>query len=119
MVSADLPAPTPIRLRKYIDNLENATPVRVRGRVTEVTGLIIKAAVPGVRLGEVCVVRTPHASTELRTEVVGFKDEAVFLMPLGEARDLGPDSEVIPTGKPFCIRCGWGLLGRVLNGIGE
>ena len=109
----------PINLRKYLDNLEQAVPVRVRGRVTEVTGLIIKAAVPGVRMGELCIVRTPNSTEELKTEVVGFKDEAVFLMPLGEARDLGPDSEVIPTGKPFCIRCGWGLLGRCLDGIGE
>ncbi|MEW5850401.1 MAG: type III secretion system ATPase SctN [Myxococcota bacterium] len=117
MADAEL-APV-VNLRKYLDNIESATPVRVRGRVTEVTGLVIKAAVPGVRLGEVCVIRNPHGRSELKTEVVGFKDEAVFLMPLGEAKDLGPDSEVIPTGKPFSVRCGWGLLGRVLNGIGE
>lgn len=108
-----------IDLSRYLENLEGASPVKVRGRVTEVTGLIIKAAVPGVRLGEVCVVRSPHTDAELRTEVVGFKDEAVFLMPLGEAKELGPDSEVIPTGRPFQIKAGWGLLGRVLDGIGN
>ncbi len=108
-----------INLSRYLENIEDASPVRVRGRVTEVTGLIIKAAVPGVRLGELCVIQSPHTNSELKTEVVGFKDEAVFLMPLGEAKDLGPDSEVIPTGKPFTIKCGWGLLGRTLNGIGD
>lgn len=107
-----------LELSRFLRNIDDAAPVRVRGRVTEVTGLILKAAVPGVRLGELCYVET-HGEERLRTEVVGFKDDAVFLMPLGEARGIGPDSEVIPTGKPFCIKCGYGLLGRVLTGLGE
>jgi len=106
-------------ISKYIHHLDQAAPVRVKGRVTEVTGLIIKAAVPGVRLGEMCYIESYHSTERIKTEVVGFKDEAVYLMPLGEPRGIGPDSDVIPTGKPFSIRCGYGLLGRVLNGLGE
>jgi ATP synthase in type III secretion protein N len=109
-----------IQLRRAIAEIREAKPYRVRGRVTELTGLIIKAAVPGVRIGEMCWVTSPKDDTPpLKTEVVGFKDGAVFLMPLGEARGIGPDSEVIPSGKPFTIRCGYGLLGRTLSGIGE
>ncbi|MFZ9886581.1 MAG: EscN/YscN/HrcN family type III secretion system ATPase, partial [Myxococcota bacterium] len=110
-----------IDLRQKLEVLREAQPFRVRGRVTEVTGLIIKAAVPGVRIGEMCYVTAPKddGNPPLRTEVVGFKDGAVFLMPLGEARGIGPDSEVIPTGKPFSIRCGYGLLGRTLSGVGD
>ena len=29
------------------------------------------------------------------------------------------DSEVVASGKPFSIRCGWGLLGRILDGLGR
>jgi type III secretion protein N (ATPase) len=50
---------------------------------------------------------------------VGFQGDEVMLMPLGELFGIGPDSEVIPTGRPLSIKCGDGLLGRVLNGIGE
>jgi ATP synthase in type III secretion protein N len=117
-----LPEGRVIQLRRAIEELREAKPYRVRGRVTEVTGLIIKAAVPGVRMGEMCWVTSPKDDTPpLRTEVVGFKDGAVYLMPLGDARvaALGPESEVIPTGKPFMIQCGYGLLGRTLNGVGE
>jgi type III secretion protein N (ATPase) len=42
-----------------------------------------------------------------------------MLMPLGELVGVGLDSEVIPTGRPLTISCGDGLLGRVLNGLGE
>jgi ATP synthase in type III secretion protein N len=116
----DAPEGRVIDLKRAIDELREAKPYRVRGRVTELTGLIIKAAVPGVRIGEMCWVTSPkEEAPPLRTEVVGFKDGAVFLMPLGVARGIGPDSEVIPTGKPFMIRCGYGLLGRTLSGVGE
>ena len=41
-----------------------------------------------------------------------------MLMPLGEASGIGPDSEVVPTGRPLEVRAGWGL-GRVLDGLGR
>ncbi|MDP1918199.1 MAG: type III secretion system ATPase SctN [Myxococcales bacterium] len=104
-------------LRRYHEILKTAQMVRVRGRVTELTGLVIKAAVPNVRIGEVCIIKRGHQS--VRAEVVGFQGEQVMLMPLGELSGIGPDSEVIPTGRPLTIRAGDGLLGRVLNGLGE
>ena len=50
---------------------------------------------------------------------MGFQGDEVMLMPLGELLGIGPDSEVIPTGRPLMIRVGEGLLGRVLGGLGE
>jgi type III secretion protein N (ATPase) len=106
-----------IDLRRYHELLKTAQLVRVRGRVTELTGLVIKAAVPNVRMGEVCIIKRGREA--VRAEVVGFQGEQVMLMPLGELSGIGPDSEVIPTGRPLTIRAGEGLLGRVLNGLGE
>jgi type III secretion protein N (ATPase) len=106
-----------IDLRRYHDLVKTAQTVRVRGRVVELTGLVIKAAVPNVRIGEVCIIR--RGRDEVRSEVVGFQGDTVMLMPLGELSGIGPDSEVIPTGRPLTIRVGNGLLGRVLNGLGE
>lgn len=107
-----------VDLSRFIEAVKETEAINVRGRVTEVTGLVIKAMVPGVRMGEVCMVET-GADEPIVTEVVGFKDEAVMLMPLGEAAGIGPDSEVVPTGRPFELKCGWGLLGRVLDGLGR
>jgi type III secretion protein N (ATPase) len=109
---------TVIDLSRYIEAVEQAEAINVRGRVTEVTGLVIKAMVPGVRIGEMCMIHTGGAEP-IVCEVVGFRDEAVMLMPLGEAKGIGPDSEVVPSGRSFEIRCGEGLLGRVLDGLGR
>ena len=40
-------------------------------------------------------------------------------MPLGELVNVGPHSEVIPTGNCLTVKVGDGLLGRILNGLGE
>jgi type III secretion protein N (ATPase) len=91
--------------------------VTVNGRITETVGMLIKAIVPQVRIGEVCLVK--RAGEPLRTEVVGFTREEVLLSPLGEMTGIGPSSEVIPTRLPLTIKVGKNLLGRVLNGLGE
>jgi type III secretion system H+-transporting two-sector ATPase len=99
--------------------LEEVVPIGVRGRVVEVTGLVIKARVPGVRIGELCYIETPLRDAPVRAEVVGFKNELVYLMALGELTGLGPDSEVRPTGHVMTVNAGSGLLGRVLSGLAE
>ncbi|AEI65882.1 type III secretion system ATPase SctN [Corallococcus macrosporus] len=107
-----------IDLSRYFDLIKEAQVVRVRGRVTELTGLIIKASVPNVRVGELVLIKSRNRGA-VKAEVVGFQGDEVMLMPLGELQGIGPDSEVIPTGRPLSIKCGEALLGRVLNGIGE
>ena len=104
---------------KYLEMIDNASPVEVKGRVVEVAGLVVKAVAPGVSVGEVCNIRCAHRAKPIRAEVVGFKDELVYLMPLGDTSGIGPGSEVSTTGAPLTVKCGPRLLGRVLNGLGE
>ncbi|MFC1610688.1 FliI/YscN family ATPase [Myxococcota bacterium] len=113
--SSDAPI---IDLSRYIDAIDETEAIHVRGRVTEVTGLVIKATVPGVRIGEMCYIVTGQGE-RIICEALGFRDDQVMLMPLGEAHGVGPDCEVLPSGRPFSIRCGWSLLGRVVDGLGR
>src|ERR1700679_2069347 len=89
----------------------------INGRITKIVGILIKAIVPNVKIGEVCLIK--REGEPLRTEVVGFTKEEVFLSPLGEMTGIGPSSEVIPTHMPLHIKVGPNLLGRILNGLGE
>jgi ATP synthase in type III secretion protein N len=102
---------------KLLDSLEDMQLTVVNGRITETVGMLIKAIVPQVKIGELCLVK--RDGEPLRCEVVGFTREEVFLSPLGEMTGIGPSSEVIPTRMPLNIKVGPNLLGRVLNGMGE
>jgi type III secretion protein N (ATPase) len=101
-------------LDQAMARLQTASPRRQSGRVTEVTGLVLRASVPGLRVGELVTI-----DQRLEAEVVGFRGDEVVLMPLGDAAGIGPDSLVTPTGRPFAIAASDRLLGRVLDGLGR
>lgn len=110
---------SPINFSAYRRKIANATIYRMKGKVTELTGLIVKAVVPNVRVGEVCLIESKYRPEPIKAEVVGFKDNDVLLMPLGELEGIGPGNDVIPTGTCLMVPAGDHLLGRVLNGLGE
>lgn len=103
---------------ELINRLGEVELTTVIGRITEIVGMLIKAVVPQVRIGEVCLIKREGAPP-LLAEVVGFTQDQVFLSPLGEMTGIGPSSEVIPTRMPLHIKVGPQLLGRILNGLGE
>ncbi len=100
-----------------VHQLEDIQLTTIHGRITEIVGMLIKAIVPQVKMGEVCMIK--RHPEPLMAEVVGFTKDEVFLSPLGEMYGIGPSSEVIPTRMPLNIKVGPNLLGRVLNGLGE
>ena len=99
--------------------VEDAQPIEVKGRVIQVVGTIIKAAVPGVKVGEVCILRNPWEDFEIQAEVVGFTKEAVLLTALGQMIGISAQTEVIPTRRVHMVPVGYSLLGRVVDGLGR
>jgi type III secretion protein N (ATPase) len=100
-----------------LNHLEEVELTTVHGRVTEIVGMLIKAVIPQVKLGEICLIK--RETTPLFAEVVGFTKDEVFLSPLGTLEGIGPSAEVIPMKMPFQVKVGDQLLGRILNGLGE
>ena len=103
------------KLISHLDEVELST---VHGRITEVVGMLIKAVVPQVKMGEVCLIKR-EGEDPLFAEVVGFTRDEVYLSPLGNMTGIGPSSEVIPLRMPLHIKIGPELLGRVLDGLGH
>lgn len=104
---------------KYHHILSSVSTCSIKGKVTELTGLVVRAVVPGVRIGELCFIVPHHAKLPIKAEVVGFKDQEVLLMPLGNLEGIGLGNDVIPTGHTLTVRVGEGLLGRILDGLGD
>ena len=95
-----------------------ATPaLRPTGRVLGVTGLALRFALPGVRVGD--VVQVKRRGPPLVCEVVGFAEGEAIGMPLGTLAGVGPDDEVESTGGPLEVRASTSLLGRVVDGLGR
>jgi type III secretion protein N (ATPase) len=99
--------------------LPDVRTVQIVGRVTQVTGTIIRAAVAGARVGQLCILRDPDGGEDVKAEVIGFAEGAALLTPIGDTRGISPRTEVIPTDSALTVPVGMELLGRVLDGLGR
>ena len=104
----------------FVEEAVEATlPLVIKGRVTQVVGTIIKAAVPQVKIGELCLLQNPGETRTSQAEVVGFAKDAALLTPLSDMFGISSTTEVVPTGRMQEVAVGSGLLGRVLDGLGN
>lgn len=87
------------------------------GHITRVVGLIIESRGPEVSIGELCLIK--NGQQVIKTEVVGFDQNKVLLMPIGEMEGINPGARVVATGERLKVKVGESLLGKVLNGLGE
>jgi flagellum-specific ATP synthase len=103
----------------YLGKLRHIDLLKVNGRVTQVIGLVIESIGPNCSLGEVCMVKSKGGDTVCVSEVVGFRNNRVLSMVLGDAGSVSPGSEIVATSRVLSASVGNGLLGRVLDGLGK
>ncbi len=103
----------------YHDILKNIDTVERIGKVMKVVGLTVESNGPEVNMGNIC--RVFHASGDryVEAEVVGFKDQRVLLMPLGDMSGIGFGSRVISTGQSLQVPVSDLLVGRILDALGK
>jgi|CXWL01.1.fsa_nt_gi flagellum-specific ATP synthase len=90
----------------------------ITGRVRCAAGLTIEAVGLPVPLGSMCEVHVGHDRV-IPAEVIGFRDEATLLMPLTDAEGLAPNQRVRFVTSSQNAAVGPGLLGRVVDGLGQ
>ena len=91
----------------------------VKGRLTRVTGTIIRSTLSEVRIGEQCRLRDPFTGREIEAVVVGFDRDEALMTPLAEIHGLSSRTEVVSTGELPAMPVGPGLLGRVVDAFGQ
>ena len=106
-------------LAKYHACLTSSCPIRATGRVTDVIGLVVEAHGPVSCLGTVCDIYSKQNNHKITAEVSGFKNNNVLLMPLEEILGIGPGCRVVARQQKAVVPVGPGLLGRVIDGLGN
>jgi len=110
---------TLLDMTRYEEALKHLDPIRVNGKVMQVIGLTVESEGPDASVGEVCVIHPIKGGPPVQAEVVGFRDNRLLLMPLGELHAIGPGCDVVATGRPLSVQVGSELLGKVLDGLGR
>ena len=117
--------------------INDTDPIKVYGKVSRGVGLVIEGLGPRANIGDVCLIESGGVRQSLsaerqvqdasrstldafvEAEVIGFKEDKILLMPLGDMMGIGPGSRITAKGRQRYIRVGSGLLGRVLDGLGN
>lgn len=98
-------------------------PWRQYGRLTRATGLVMEATGLRLPIGSLCMVErnTARGIEQVASEVVGFKQETLYLMPLENVDGILPGTRVCAAGRGDDaiagrqLPLGPALLGRVLD----
>lgn len=106
------------RFQQLADKPFTSPTPQVCGQITRMIGLTLEAAGLKVALGDNCRVEV-SPSHWAEAEVVGFSGDRIFLMPLHSIEGLRPGARVIPQEAASLVPVGFGLLGRVINGVGK
>lgn len=105
-------------LAKYQAVLEKSY-IRKLGKVSQVVGLTIESVGPDVNIGQTCLIKAGKYGDAVLSEVVGFKNNNILLMPLGNMQGVGPGNQVEAQERPITVDVSESLLGRVLDGLGR
>jgi flagellum-specific ATP synthase len=109
------PEPPWQKLHRIIESTET---IRRYGRVNQVIGLVIEGNGPAAAVGEMCLISADGKRAAVPAEVVGFRENKILLMPLGDLRGIEPGRRIASLGVPARARVGKNLLGRVLDAMG-
>ena len=98
--------------------VEKVQTIYSEGVVKKVIGLTIEVQGLKAFVGELCVIYN-QSGKKINSEVVGFKDDFVILMPLGNLTGISPGCRVVPQNMPLSVNCSEDMLGKILDGLGN
>jgi flagellum-specific ATP synthase len=101
------------------EEVNRAATVRRYGRVGRVVGLVVEGMGPCSPIGDLCHIRKRGGEGKIAAEIVGFRENQILLMPLGNTLGIEPGAQIIPAGCPAQVGVGKALLGRVVDALGD
>lgn len=108
-----------LNLEKYSELLSTVHLTKDSGKVTEVSGMLLKGYLPGASVGSICQITPSGIERTFLAEVVGFKDKHVLMMPLSDMRGVALGSKIVLSRQIATVKAGDELLGRVVDGLGR
>ncbi|MCA9263097.1 MAG: FliI/YscN family ATPase [Planctomycetales bacterium] len=105
-----------LNVNNLLRNLDSCPLHQTAGRLVSANGMLTVSMPASVH--DTCHIVTAHQQPVL-AKVIGFDAAGARVLPFSDAEGISPGSEVITRGRNMRIPCGSGLLGRVVNGLGE
>jgi flagellum-specific ATP synthase len=101
------------------NKIAGSDPLRSVGFVTRLIGMIIEVEGLVGPLGSVCRIEIGRNMEPVLSEVVGFKDNALMVMPYQNTEGVAPGCRATLISRKLTVPTGPELLGRVIDGLGR
>ena len=108
----------PLLLSPYFKRVASCSSLRWQGRVTQLVGQLVESEGPFCSVGELCEV-VDSTGKVFAGDIVGFRGSTVLSMPMARPSGILYGDRVVTWGARPLLRVGYGLLGRVIDGMGE
>ncbi|MCH8473736.1 MAG: FliI/YscN family ATPase [Opitutales bacterium] len=106
------------RIAQIKQRLVEAEVTKNYGHVHQVCGLVIEAIGPNLAIGDLCEIETRNEEMVL-AEVVGFRDNKMLMMPLGDLNRIAPGSRVMPANHQLALPDPEKAVGRIIDALGN
>lgn len=112
-------SPAAFSLAPYLARIPAVDTIVASGTVVRTVGLLIESRGPLVSVGAMCEVGGTAGRPGLPVQVVGFRDDCVLSVPLGDTVGIRPGDRVYARAGALTMGVGRGLLGRVVDALGR
>ena len=92
--------------------------LQVAGRLVRMVGMTLEVVGTYAPIGSRCQILSNHLPP-VEAEVVGFNNDRLYLMPIGDVHGLEPNTKVLPVEGGIKVGVGDSMLGRVIDGSGQ
>ncbi len=104
--------------KSLLSDLPEVSESRLEGRLVRMVGMTLEVTGIYAAIGSKCEIHSKSQGV-VEAEVVGFHNDLVFLMAIGNVQGLEPNAKVISIPGNVEIKVGLSMLGRVLDGSGN
>ena len=103
--------------KQLTKKIPEASSSNLEGRLVRMVGMALEVIGIYAPIGSKCEIHSSFQGV-VEAEVVGFHDDKLFLMPIGNVHGLEPNAKVVAVSGGVQIKVGYSMLGRVLDGSG-
>ncbi len=109
----------PALLAPYFKRLDAVDTLISSGVIARAVGLVIESKGPAVSVGDLCLLKNEDGKDEALLEVIGFRNETVLLMPLGQMPRVRSGDSVVAVGTSATMPVGRNFIGRTVDALGN
>lgn len=106
------------KLDRLADQIQLPSSTVVAGRLVRMVGMTLEVVGTFAPVGSRCHIES-EKDAPIEAEVVGFHDDRLFLMPIGDTQGLSPNAKVVPVPGGVKVKVGKAMLGRIVDGSGQ